>query len=202
MFRCAATSPRTLASVPMRSESWAGIVTWCSPRSLVVSRMWLPVYRVTWYPTLCSARAGSAPDTSRGSFKRRSPRRVRSASGSPWAPGPRRSDSVRRPGPGRGRHRASRLRRRSRGRAHERRTNLRCLFDKEDHFVHLRGHGESVPASAAPGTSALQTAAAVLTCLGDRSWPVVIDEGLDRDAALGPHDPSLDAEAQAVAVPR
>jgi hypothetical protein len=38
-----ATSSRTAASVPIRREACAGIVTWWSPAVRVVSRRWLPV---------------------------------------------------------------------------------------------------------------------------------------------------------------
>ena len=38
------------------------------PRPAVVSRKWLPVWRVMLYPTRVSAFASRAPDRSRGSF--------------------------------------------------------------------------------------------------------------------------------------
>ena len=44
---CAATSPRIAESVPIRSGSCAGMVMWCCLGRSQVSRIWLPVCRVT-----------------------------------------------------------------------------------------------------------------------------------------------------------
>jgi hypothetical protein len=47
-----------------------GFGMWCSPRSRVVSRRWLPVWRLIRYPRSARAFARSSPETSRGSLKR------------------------------------------------------------------------------------------------------------------------------------
>jgi len=45
-----------------------GMVTWCWLGSSQVMRMWLPVWRVTRYPTRANALAGSSPLRSLGSL--------------------------------------------------------------------------------------------------------------------------------------
>jgi hypothetical protein len=44
--RWLATLDRIAVRVPTRRGEWAGTVTWCSPSRSVVSRIWLPVWRV------------------------------------------------------------------------------------------------------------------------------------------------------------
>ena len=66
--RCAATSDNIPDRVPTRSGLCFGTVTWCSPLTEVVSRMWLPVCRVSSYPHERKALTKSLPSRSRGNL--------------------------------------------------------------------------------------------------------------------------------------
>ena len=66
--RCAATSDNIPERVPTRSGLCFGTVTWCSPFTEVVSRMWLPVCRVSSYPHERRALTKSSPSRSRGNL--------------------------------------------------------------------------------------------------------------------------------------
>ena len=66
--RCAATSDNIPDRVPTRSGLCFGTVTWCSPFTEVVSRIWLPVWRVSSYPHDRRALTKSSPSRSRGNL--------------------------------------------------------------------------------------------------------------------------------------
>jgi len=66
--RCAATSARMPERVPTRSELCFGTVTWCSPLTEVVNRIWLPVWRVSLYPQIRRALTKASPSKSRGNL--------------------------------------------------------------------------------------------------------------------------------------
>ena len=66
--RCAATSDNIPDRVPTRSGLCLGTVTWCSPFTDVVSRIWLPVWRVSSYPHNRRAFTKSSPSRSRGNL--------------------------------------------------------------------------------------------------------------------------------------
>ena len=65
---CAATSDNIPDRVPTRSGLCFGTVTWCSPFTEVVSRIWLPVWRVSSYPHDRRALTKSSPSRSRGNL--------------------------------------------------------------------------------------------------------------------------------------
>ena len=66
--RCAATSESIPERVPTRSGLCFGTVTWCSPLTEVVNRMWLPVWRVSSYPQIRRTLTKSSPSKSRGNL--------------------------------------------------------------------------------------------------------------------------------------
>jgi len=65
---CAATSDNIPDRVPTRSGLCFGTVTWCSPFTEVISRMWLPVCHVSSYPHERKALTKSSPSRSRGNL--------------------------------------------------------------------------------------------------------------------------------------